>query len=92
MKYTHLLYLIYILFMYGVWGGRDSADGIATVYGLDGPRIESQWRGEIFRTRPEPPWGQPSLLYNGYQVFPGVKRPGRGVDHPLHLTPRLKKW
>ena len=21
----------------------------------------------------------------------GVKRPGRGVDHPPHLTPRLKK-
>ena len=28
----------------------------------------------------------------GYRVsFPGVKRPGRGVDHPLHLAPRLKK-
>jgi len=26
--------------------------------------------GEIFRTRPDPPWGQPSLLYNGYRVFP----------------------
>jgi hypothetical protein len=23
--------------------------------------------------------------------FTGVKRPGRGVDHPLHLPPRLKK-
>jgi hypothetical protein len=23
--------------------------------------------------------------------FPGVKRPGRGVDHPPHLVPRLKK-
>jgi len=23
--------------------------------------------------------------------FPGVKRPGRGVDHPPHLAPRLKK-
>jgi hypothetical protein len=21
-------------------------------------------------------------LYNGYRVFPGVKRPGRGADHP----------
>ena len=29
------------------------------------------------------PWGPPSLLYNGYWVFPGVKRPGRGADHPL---------
>ena len=23
--------------------------------------------------------------------FPGVKRPGRGVDHPPDLEPRLKK-
>ena len=23
--------------------------------------------------------------------FPGVKRPGRGVNHPPHLAPRLKK-
>ena len=39
--------------------------------------------GEIFRTRPDSPWGPPSLLYNGYRVsFLGVKRPGRGVDHP----------
>jgi len=25
------------------------------------------------------------------QWVPGVKRPGRGVDHPPHLAPRLKK-
>jgi len=29
--------------------------------------------GEIFQTRPDWPWGPPSLLYNGYQVFPGGK-------------------
>ena len=46
---------------------------------------------EIFRTRPDRSWGPPSLLYNGYRVFPGVKRAGRGVDHPPHLVPRLKK-
>jgi hypothetical protein len=38
--------------------------------------------GEIFRIRPARPWGLPSLLYNGYRVFPGVKRPGRGADPP----------
>ena len=27
--------------------------------------------GEIFRACPDPPCGPPSLLYNGYQVFPG---------------------
>ena len=42
--------------------------------------------GEILRPRPGRPWGPPSLLFNGYRVcFPGVKRPGRGVDHPNHI-------
>jgi hypothetical protein len=38
----------------------------ATDYGLDG-------RGEIFRTRPDRPWGPPSLLYNDYRASPGGK-------------------
>jgi hypothetical protein len=35
--------------------------------------------GEIFRTRPDRPGGPPSLLYNGYRVFPGgiAARAGR---------------
>jgi len=37
---------------------------------------------EIFRTRPNRPWGPPNLLYNNTESFPEVKRPGRGVDHP----------
>ena len=37
--------------------------------------------GEIFRTRPHRAWGPPSLLYNGYRVFPGGKeRPRRDAD------------
>jgi hypothetical protein len=45
----------------------------------------------IFRTRPDRPWGSPSLLYNGYWVpFQRVNQPGRGVYHPHHLAPRLK--
>ena len=57
---------------------------IATGYRLDGPGIESRWGGEIFRTSPHRPWGPPSLHYNGYRVFPGVKS-GRGVT--LTSTP-----
>ena len=53
-------------------GGPGSVVGIATAYGLDGPGIESRW-GEIFRTCPGRSWGPPSLLYNGYRVFPGGK-------------------
>jgi len=37
--------------------------------------------GEIFHTCPDRPWRPPSLLYNGYRVFPGGKeRPGRDAD------------
>ena len=55
--------------------GRDSSVGIATRYGLDGPRSNSG-EGEIFGTRPDQPWGPSSLLYNGYRVFPGGKTAG----------------
>jgi hypothetical protein len=54
--------------------GPGSSVGMATGYGLDGPGIESRW-GETFRTRPDRPWGPPSLLYE-YRVFPGVKSAG----------------
>ena len=60
----------------------DSSVGIAYRHGLDGPGSNG---GEIFPTRSDRLWGQPSLLYNGYS--------SRGVvlaTHP-HLAPRLKK-
>jgi hypothetical protein len=57
---------------------------------LEGPRIKFRW-GEIFRTRPDWPWGPPSLLYIGYRVsFPGVKRLKRGVDHPPASNAEVK--
>ena len=38
--------------------------------------------GTRFSVRPDRPWGPPSLLYNGYRVFPGSKvRPGHAADH-----------
>jgi hypothetical protein len=72
-------------------GSRDSVVGIATRYGLEGPGIEFRW-GEIFRTKPDRLRDPPSLLYNGYRVFPGSKS-GRGViltTNPL-LVPKLRK-
>jgi hypothetical protein len=36
-----------------------------------------------------------TLIQYGYILiagsFPGVKQSGRGIDHPPHLAPRLKK-
>ena len=60
-----------------------SSVGTATLYGLDGPGIES---------RREARFSALSLLYIGYQVsFPGVKRQGRCVKHAPLLAPRLRK-
>ena len=52
--------------------GPGSVVSIATGYGMDGPGIEFRL-GEIFRACPGRPWGPPSLLYDGYRVFPGGK-------------------
>jgi hypothetical protein len=68
--------------------GRDSSVGIATLYGLDCPEIESRW-GEIFRIRPDRPWDPPSLLYRF--CFPGVKRSGRDVNHPPLSSAEVKE-
>ena len=60
--------------------GRDSSVGIAARYGLDGPGIESRW-GRDFPHRSRPALGPTCTMGTG--SFPGVKRPGRGADHPL---------
>ena len=65
--------------------GPGSVVGIATGYGLDGPRIESRW-GTVFPHLSRPALG-PTM---GTGSFPGVKS-GRGVTltpHPL-LVPWL---
>ena len=64
-----------------VVSGPGSSVGIATELraGRSGDRIPVG--GEIFRTCPDRPWGPPSLLYNGYRVFPGGKElPERDAD------------
>jgi hypothetical protein len=48
-----------------------------------GTKKNPDW-GEIFLTRSDRPWGPPSLLYDGYRVFPGGKAAGAGW---LPLTP-----
>jgi len=59
-------------------------------YGLHGQGIESRW-GDIFRTLSSRLWGPPSLLYKGYRVIIGIKRPGRGANNPPHIALRLMK-
>jgi len=56
--------------------------GVTIRYGLDGAGIKlRRGGGEILRTRPDRPWGSPSLLYNWSRVsFPGGLE--SGVYHP----------
>jgi hypothetical protein len=68
--------------------GRDSSVGIATGYGLDGPGIESRWRRDFSNTSRTALGAHPASC-TGF--FPGVKRPGRGADHPPLLAPRSWK-
>jgi hypothetical protein len=70
--------------------GRDSSVGIATRYGLDDPGIEF-WRGQDFLHPSRPALGptQPHTMGTGF--LPGVKRPGRGVDHPSPSSAEVKE-
>jgi len=73
--------------------GRDSSVGIATLYGLDGPGIESLWVARFSALAQTGPRAHPASYTMGTGSFSVVKRPGRGValtTHP-HLAPRLKK-
>ena len=71
--------------------GRCSSVCIATRYQLDSPGIESRLGGEIFRTRPDRLWGltQPTVQWVP-DVSWGLKRPGRGVDHPLPYSAEVE--
>jgi len=70
--------------------GRDSAVNITTRYGLDGQGIESRW-GRDFLHLLTGPGAYPVSYTTGTRFFLGVKRPGRGVDQPPHLTPRSRE-
>ena len=80
--------------------GRDSSVDIATRYGPDGPGIESRWTVQAsnpgggvrfsapFQTGPE---AHPTSYTMGTGSFPGVKQPGRGVDHLLPTSAEVKE-
>jgi len=66
------------------WAGIDqSVQLLATGWAVWGSNPSG---GEIFRTRPDLPWGPPSLLYSGYRVFLGGKAAGawRWPPNPIH--------
>jgi hypothetical protein len=48
-------------------------------------------RSEIFRTHPDRPWGPPSLLYNGYRVFPAGKSAEAWLWPPPSASAEVKE-
>jgi len=71
--------------------GRDSAVGMATRYGLDVLGIESRWGARFFAPVHTCPGAYSASYTIGAGYFPGVKRPGPGVDHPPPSSVEVKE-
>jgi hypothetical protein len=70
---------------------RDSSVGKTTRYGLDGTGIESRWGARFSATVKTGPVAHPASYTMGTWSFPGVKRPGRGVDNPPTSSAEVKE-
>jgi hypothetical protein len=71
--------------------GRDSVAGIATRYGLDDPGIKSRWMGRFSAPVQTGSGAHPAFYTMSTGSFPGVKRPGRGVDYPFPSNAEVKE-
>jgi hypothetical protein len=71
---------------------RDSSVGIATRYGMDGPGIESRLGAQFSAPVQTGPGTHPASYTIGTGSLSwGVKRPGRGVDHPPLSSAKVKE-
>ena len=88
---SYLNHLVLISLSFHFLMGRDSSVGMATFYGLDGPGIDLRW-GQDFSHLFKPALGPTqSLIHWVHGLFPGVKWPGRGVDHPITSSTEVKE-
>ena len=71
--------------------GRDSSVGIVTRYELDRPWIESRWGRDIPHPSRPALWPTQPPIQSVLGVSQGVKRPGRGVDHPPPPSAEVKE-
>ena len=71
--------------------GRDSAIGIAISYGMDGTRIVSPWGAFFSAPFLVDPGAHPAYYAMGTRSFPGIKRLGRDVEHPLPSSAEVKE-
>jgi hypothetical protein len=70
---------------------RDSSVGIATHYWLDGPGIESRWEERVSAPVQTGCEAHRASYTMGTGSFPGVKWPGRCVDHTPPSSAEVKE-
>ena len=71
--------------------GLHSSVGVATRYGLDGPGIELRSRRDFPAPVQTGPGSDPAYYTMGTGCFPGMKRTGRGVDHPTPSSSEVEE-
>jgi len=69
----------------------DSVVGIATRYALNGSGNQIPVEVKFSALVHIGPGAHPDTYTMGTGLFPGEKRPRRGVNHPCHLATRLNK-
>jgi hypothetical protein len=82
---------IFYKHMQCILAGRNISVGIATLYGLDDPVIETRC-GQVSPHPSRPALGHHPVTYAMVTgSFPGVNLPGLGVDHPPICTVEIKE-
>ena len=81
---------LFIAHIYQCYRSRESAVGIATRHGLQGPGIDSRWGVRLSAPVLTGSEAHPASCTMGVGIFPGVKWLGRDVGHPSQSSAEVK--
>jgi len=77
---------------------RSTQHKITVIYSIYLRKLRAGWSGDgipvgarYYAPVLTGPGAYPASSTMGTVSFPGEKRPGRGIEHPPHLGPKLKK-
>jgi hypothetical protein len=79
-------FIIVLYILLAVWLGRES-DSLRDGRSRDRIPVGARFSAHVHYG----PGAHPASYTMDTGSFPRVRRPSRGVDHPSHLAPRLKK-
>jgi hypothetical protein len=77
-----------------IWGNhppRLQIEQLATHGVKEGRLITKRYMGQISTPVQNCPASNPACFPIDVESLPGIKRPGRGVDQPPHIAPRINK-